>query len=104
MTHNKVSSSQIYTLQAVFILAYIAGIALTVGFIVGAFLLANWGLNFIIIDLFNALSITTDPNVVSNVFVLTLLAFSILKSLNKLKTQLGEYCLMIVNIKSINNH
>lgn len=103
MTHNKVSSSQIYALQAVFRLAYVAGIALIVGFIVGAFLLAYWGVNLIVIDLFNALSITTEPHMISSAIALTLIAFPITKRFNKLKAQLVEYWLMIVNIKSINS-
>lgn len=103
MTHNKVSSIQIYALQAVFTLAYVAGIALIVGFIVGAFLLANWGVNLIVIDLFNALSITTEPHMISSAIALTLIAFHITKRFNKLKAQLLEYWLMIVNIKSINS-
>jgi hypothetical protein len=103
MKNKQVSSSQIYALQAVFTLAYVASIALVVGFIVGAFLWANWGLNLIVIDLFNALSITIDPHMVSSVIALILTAFPVLKRFKKLKALLIEYWLMVVNIKSINS-
>ncbi|MFT6835050.1 MAG: hypothetical protein ACJA0H_001084 [Francisellaceae bacterium] len=76
---------------------------LIICFIVGAFLLANWGLNFAVIDLFNALSITTDPNIVSSVIALILIAFPVLKRFKELKSQLIRYWLMVVNIKSINS-
>jgi hypothetical protein len=103
MTNKQVSSSQIYALQAIFTLAYAAGVALIICFIVGAFLLADWALSFMVIDLFSALSITIDSNIVSSVIALILIAFPVLKSFNKLKAQLIKYWLMVVNIKSINS-
>lgn len=101
MADEKVSSSQIYALQAVFTLAYVAGIALAVGFIAGAFLLVDWALSFLVIDLLNALSITIYASIISKAIAFLLVAISLVKSSKKLKAQLVEYWLMIVNIKYI---
>lgn len=103
MADEKVSSSQIYALQAVFTLAYVAGIALVVGFIAGVFLLVDWALSFLVIDLLNALSITIDASIISKAIAFLLVAISLVKSSKKLKAQLVEYWLMIVNIKYINS-
>jgi hypothetical protein len=96
MVHKQVSLIQIYAWQVLFSFAYFTGVALIAGFIVGAFLFCSWALNFIMIDLFNALSI--DTQIGSKVLAFVLIAFSLAKSSKKLKAQLIEYWVMIVKL------
>ena len=103
MTDKSVGSMQIYALQALFTLAYTAGVSLIVSFIVGAFLLTDWAFSFMVIELFTRFSVSIDTQVGSQAIALVLVAFCVARNAKNLKSQLIEYWMMIVNIKTINN-
>jgi hypothetical protein len=103
MKTEKVSLSQIYLLQALFVFAYVMGMGIIVGFVFGAYTFAAWALNLMMIEFLAGTPASIHTQVTSRTVALLLIASSLAPRAKYFKSQLIEYWMMIVNIKSINN-